>query len=139
SNAEVYHAGMGLAEALAIEGATSVRLGRLPAAGKAGLADVLPGRAPDRRAGYPSRIIAGAKDKPADAKPHAKKRGHQAPGDAERRTIVCNRDRLEVINGLTAALIEKWDGRELFNRGGTISRLKGTTMVRIDRGTSRDL
>ena len=139
SNAEVYHAGMGLAEALAIEGATSVRFGRLPAAGKAGLDDVLAGRAPERRAGYLSRIIEGAKAKPADAKPKPKKKVQQAPGDSERRTIVCNRDRLEVINDLTAALIEKWDGRELFNHGGTISRLKGTTMVPIDRGTSRDL
>lgn len=139
SNAEVYHAGMGLAEALAIEGATSVKFARLPAAGKAGLDDVLAGRAPERRAGYLARIIEGAKAKPADAKPKPKKKVQAAPGDTDRKTIVCNRDRLEVINDLTAALIEKWDGRELFNHGGTISRLKGVAMVPIDRGTSRDL
>lgn len=139
SNADVYHAGIGLAEALAVEGATSVKFARLPAAGKAGLDDVLAGRAPERRAGYLARIIEGAKAKPADVKPKPKKKVQAAPGDTDRKTIVCNRDRLEVINDLTAALIEKWDGRELFNHGGTISRLKGTAMVPIDRGTSRDL
>jgi len=138
-NAEVYHAGTGLAEALAIEGATSVRFGRLPASGKAGLDDVLAGRAPERRAGYLSRIVEGAKAKPADARPKPKKKTQDAPRDSERKTIVCNRDRLDVINDLTAAMIEKWDGRELFNHGGAISRLKGTAMVPIDRGTSRDL
>lgn len=139
SNAEVYHAGTGLAEALAIEGATSVRFARLPATGKAGLDDVLAGRAPERRAGYLARVIDAAKAKPADTKPKPKKKAQQAPGDTDRKTVICNRDRLDVINDLTAALIEKWDGRELFNHGGAISRLKGTAMVPIDRGTSRDL
>lgn len=139
SNAEVYSAGMDLAEALAIEGAASVRFGRLPATGKAGLDDVLASRAPERRAGYLARVIDAAKAKPADTRPKPKKKVQAAPGDTDRKTIICNRDRLEVINDLTAALIEKWDGRELFNHGGTISRLRGTTMVPIDRGTSRDL
>lgn len=138
-NAEVYAAGMGLAEALATEGAASVKFARLPASGKAGLDDVLAGRAPDRRAGYLARVIDGAKPRPADARPRAKKKTQTAPGDSERVTLVCNRDRLEVINDLAAALIGRWDGRELFNHGGVISRLKGSVMVPIDRGSSRDL
>lgn len=139
-NAEVYAAGMGLAEALATEGAASVRFARLPASGKAGLDDVLAGREPHRRAAYLARIVEAAKARPADAKPRPKKRPQDAPSGGEgRATLVCNRDRLEVINDLTRALIERWDGRELFNHGGVISRLKDSTMVPIDRGASRDL
>lgn len=138
-NAEVYGAGMGLAEALAAEGATSVKFGRLPASGKAGLDDVLAGRSPERRASYLARIIDNAKPKPADTKPRAKKNGSDAPADSERVTIVCNRDRFEVINDLTDAMISRWDGRELFNHGGVISWLKSRAMHPIDRGTARDL
>lgn len=139
SNADVYAAGIGLAEALAMEGATKVTFGRLPATGKSGLDDVLASRAAERRAGYLARIIEGAKPKPADAKPKPKKKGSEVPGDSERVTIICNRDRLEVINDLTRALIDRWDSRELFNHGGVISRLKGRTMHPIDRGAQRDL
>lgn len=140
-NPDVYAAGTGLAEALAMEGAARVLFGRLPASGKAGLDDVLAGRAPDKRAGYLARIISGAKPKPADRapKPGRKGAGAAPEGGENRVTIICNRDRLEVINDLTAAMIEKWDGRELFNHGGVISRLRGTTMAPVDRGSSRDL
>jgi hypothetical protein len=138
-NAEVYAAGMGLAGALATEGAASVKFARLPASGKAGLDDVLAGREPGRRAAYLARVVDAAKARPADTKPRAKKKDQDSPGSPDRVTLVCNRDRLEVINDLTAALIGKWDGRELFNHGGVISRLKDAAMVPIDRGASRDL
>lgn len=139
SNLDVYGAGIGLAEALAMEGATKVLFGRLPAAGKSGLDDVLATRAPDRRTAYLDRIIKGAKSKPADAKPKPRKKGSVSPKDANRVTIVCNRDRLDVINELTDALLTKWDGTNLFNHGGVISRLKKRTMCPIDRGAQRDL
>lgn len=140
-NPDVYSAGVGLAEALAMEGATKVTFGRLGggAGGKAGLDDVLAGRSPDRRAGYLARIIDGAKAKPADAKPKPKRKGSEVPESGDRVTIICNRDRRDVINDLTKALIDRWDGRELFNHGGIISWLKGQTMHPIDRGTARDL
>lgn len=138
-NADVYGAGMGLAQALAIEGAKTVKFTRLPATGKAGLDDVLAARPALKRADYLERIISGAKAKPADKAPRAKRKGSDAPNDAERVTIICNRDRLDVINDLTTALINRWDGRELFNHGGVISRLMGNTMVPVERGTSRDL
>lgn len=138
-NADVYAAGIGLAEALAMEGAEKIRFGRLPASGKAGLDDVLAGRPAGKRADYLARIISGAKAKPADKAPRAKRKGTDAPANTNRTTIVCNRDRLDVINDLTTALIDQWDGRELFNHGGVISRFRDGRMAPVDRGSSRDL
>ena len=138
-NADVYAAGVGLAEALAMEGASRVTFGRLPASGKAGLDDVLASREPHRRASYLARILDGAKPKPADAKPRTQKKGQGAPGEEGRVTIICNRDRLDVINGLTTALIDRLDGRELFNHGGVISRMKGGAMHPVDRGSFHDV
>jgi len=141
SNPDVYQAGTGLAEALAMEGATKISFTRLPGDdAKAGLDDVLAGRAPERRAAYFSRILAGAKPKPADSKPKPRRRGSEAPtGKDGRTTVVCNRDRLSVINDLTSALISRWDGKELFNHGGVISRLTATGMSPVDRGTFHDV
>jgi hypothetical protein len=140
TNPDVYAAGLGLAEALAMEGATKVKFGRLPGGGKSGLDDVLAGRAPAGRAGYLARIIDGAKAKPADTKPKPRKKSADLPeGDSDRVTIICNRDRLEVINDLTRALLDRWNARELFNHGGVISRLKGQVMKPVDRGAQRDL
>lgn len=79
SNLAVYNAGLALAEALAAEGATSVRFLRLAGAGaKAGLDDVLGSRPEDKRASYLANLIESAKDKPADVKPKAKRAGSGA-------------------------------------------------------------
>jgi hypothetical protein len=142
SNPDVYAAGLGLAEALAMEGATKVSFGRLPGGdSKAGLDDVLAGRTADRRAGYLARIVDGAKLKPADAKPKPRKKGSDAPsGEDGRVTIVCNQDRRDVISALTGALLDRWNARELFNHGGVISRLvDGARMQPVDRGTFHDI
>jgi hypothetical protein len=141
TNLQVYQAGVKLAEALTMEGATAVRFGRISGGAKAGLDDVLGARAPERRASYLTRIIDTAKSKPADTKPAPKKRNQAEPGDAdgERVTLVCNRDRFEVIADLIGALRKRWDGRELFNHGGIISRLKGKAMRPIDKGHQRDI
>jgi hypothetical protein len=139
SNLDVYTAGTGLAQALAMEGAERVVFARLPGGGKTGLDDILSSRAPDRRAGYLSRLIDGAKPKPADAKPKPKRKGSDTPEVADRVTLVCNRDRLEVIEGLTKALIDRWDSRELFNHGGVISWRGAEGMKPVDRGAQRDI
>lgn len=142
TNPEVYEAGMGLAAALAAEGATKVSFGRLPGgADKSGLDDILAGRPEDRRAGYLKRVIDGAKAKPADAKPKPRKKTGGAPVAADgRATIICNRDRLEVINDLTKALLDLWNARRLFNHGGVISWLSDEeTMAPVDRGSFHDL
>jgi hypothetical protein len=139
-NPQVYEAGLGLAEALAMEGATKVTFGRLPGGGKSGLDDVLGGRPANRRADYLARIIERAKPKPADAKPTGKKKERDKPKASDgRATIVVNRDRLEVINELTGALLDRWNAVELFNHGGVISRRRGAVMKPVDKGSFHDL
>lgn len=139
-NPQVYEAGTGLAAALIMEGASKVLFGRLSGGGKSGLDDVLGGRPAQRRADYLARIIAGAKPKPADAKPTGKKRSREAPTtDDGRATIVVNRDRLSVINDLTGALLARWNAVQLFCHGGVISRRHDATMRPVDRGSFHDL
>lgn len=138
-NPDVYEAGVGLAQALAMEGATKVTFGRMAGASKAGLDDVLATKAPSRRAAYLARIIDSAKPKPADAKPKPKKKDGAPPADEQRTTIVCNQDRFDVINNLTDALIKRWDGQNLFNHGGVISWLNDTSMQPVDRATFHDV
>lgn len=139
-NPQVYEAGMGLAEALTMEGASKVTFGRLPGGSKSGLDDVLGARPADRRADYLARVIEKARPKPADTKPTGKKKTREAPrADDGRATIVVNRDRLAVINDLTGALLARWNAVELFNHGGVISRRKRQGMHPVDRGSFHDL
>lgn len=139
-NPQVYQAGIELAEALALEGATRVTFGRLPGGGKSGLDDVLGARPADRRASFLERVVKAAKPKPADAKPKGKAKEKGAPTtDDGRVTIVVNRDRLSVINDLTGSLLDRWNASELFCHGGVISRRLGATMRPVDRGSFHDL
>lgn len=139
-NPDVYEAGVGLAGALAMEGANKVSFGRLPGGNsKSGLDDILAGRPADRRASYLARVLTGAKAKPADARPKRKGNGGQPTGGGDRVTIIVNRDRYEVINDLTDALLKRWNGRELFCHGGVISRRTGDTMTPVDKGSFNDL
>lgn len=137
-NPQVFDAGTALAEALVMEGATKVTFGRLPGGGTSGLDDVLGGRPAGKRADYLARIIAGAKPKPADQKPKGKKKTAPTADDG-RATIVVNRDRLAVINDLTAALLDRWNAVELFCHGGVLSRRKTAMMRPVDRGSFHDL
>jgi hypothetical protein len=143
SNPEVYQAGLALAEALELEGATKVTFGRLPGGDKSGLDDVLSVRPEARRAGWLERVINTAKPKPADKVPTRKKKAQGGePGvgtDDGRKTIIVNKDRLEVINALTGALLDKWNAVELFCHGGVISRRKGDQMKPVDKGSFNDL
>jgi hypothetical protein len=138
-NLDVYQAGLGLAEALKMEGASKILFARLPGGGKAGLDDVLSTQPEERRAGYLARLIDNAKTKPAENKPTKKSKDQDRPNSADRTTLIVNNDRRTVINDLASALIDRWDGRELFNHGGVISRLENTRMVPLDHGTSRDI
>lgn len=140
SNPDVYQAGTGLAEALAMEGAAKVVFSRFPGTGKSGLDDILASRQEDRRASYMVRLIEGAKPKPADRAPVKGKKGAGMPeGKGDRVTIVVNEDRFDVINDLTEALLKRWNATELFNHGGVISRRKGDAMHPVDRGAFHDL
>jgi hypothetical protein len=139
-NPDVYQAGVQLSEALALEGAKSVVFTRLPGGGKNGLDDILASRPADRRAVFLDRLIKAAKAKPADKAPKARKKGGTVPtGEGDRKTLVVNRDRWEVINDLTKALLDRWNASELFNHGGVISRRQGDGMAPVDRGSFHDL
>lgn len=140
TNPEVYSAGVGLTEALAMEGADKVLFGRLPGGGKSGLDDILASRPADRRGLFMARLIEGAKAKPADRVPKARKKGGTVPtGGADRETLIVNRDRYEVINDLTDALLKKWNATELFSHGGVISRRIADAMHPVDRGSFHDI
>lgn len=139
-NPDVYQAGIGLAQALSMDGAEKILFSRLPGTGKSGLDDILAGRPEDRRMAYMERIIKGAKPKPADRAPKPRKKGGAVPtGEGERQTIVINRDRWDVINDLTKALLDRWNASELFNHGGVISRRIGDSMSPVDRGSFHDI
>ncbi len=140
-NIQVYEAGMAMAAALAMEGATKVTFARLPGgAKKSGLDDILGARPADRRTIYLERLINSAKLRPADAKPKGSKKDKGAPAaDDGRATIVVNRDRLAVINDLTGAMLSRWNAIELFCHGGVISRRRGDEMRPVDRGSFHDL
>lgn len=140
TNPDVYEAGTGLADALAMEGAKTVKFGRLPGgASKSGLDDILAARPADRRADYLARVLSGAKPKPADARPKRKKTGNAPTPEGDRVRIIVNRDRYEVINDLAAALLARWNATELFCHGGVISRRSGDTMSPVDKGSFNDL
>lgn len=140
TNPEVYSAGVGLTEALAMEGADKVLFGRLPGGGKSGLDDILASRPADRRGLFMGRLIEGAKAKPADRVPKARKKGGTVPtGGTDRETLIVNRDRYEVINDLTDALLKRWNASELFSHGGVISRRINDAMHPVDRGSFHDI
>lgn len=140
TNPDVYGAGVGLTEALAMEGVEKVLFGRLPGGGKSGLDDILASRPEDRRAVFMGRLIEGAKPKPADRVPKARKKGGSVPtGGTDRPTLIVNRDRYEVINDLTDALLKRWNASELFNHGGVISRRIDDAMHPVDRGSFHDI
>jgi hypothetical protein len=140
TNPDVYGAGMGLTEALAMEGAEKVLFARLPGGGKSGLDDILASRPADRRASYLVRLIGGAKPKPADRVPKARKKGGPMPtGSNGREVLIVNEDRYDVINNLTDALLKKWNATELFNHGGVISRRQNDAMHPVDRGSFHDI
>lgn len=139
-NPQVYEAGMELGAALVMEGAEKVLFSRLAATGTSGLDDVLGSRPEHRRAGYFKRILDGAKPKPADRVPKGKRKSQDAPSAEDgRTTIIVNRDRLQVINDLTGALLDRWNAVELFCHGGVISRRKNDEMKPVDKGAFHDL
>ena len=140
TNIEVFNAGTDLAAALKLEGATSVKFAHLPGVGKAGLDDVLAKRAPEKRTAWLTQILASATTKPAEKKPTRKRPDQPFPETKDGRpTIVCNRDRLDVINDLTTAMVEKRSGKDLFDHGGVISRRIGGEMHPVEKGMFNDI
>ena len=129
SNLDVWTAAERFTLALNAEGAASVRYVLLPAAGTAGLDDLLGSRAPERRAPFLARLVDQAKTRLGGTggipKPKAKAADTADLGTADRPPVVVNNDRLAVIDGITAALRHRWDGRDLFAFGGVLARREG--------------
>jgi hypothetical protein len=138
-NPQVFDAGMELEKALLSEGATKVTFGRLTGGGTAGLDDILAAKPANRRAAHLARVIRDAKAKPADKKPTGKAKKTEPKTADGRTTIIVNRDRRSVIDDLTTALVDRWNGKELFCHGGVISRRKADQMKPVDRGSFHDL
>lgn len=143
TNLDVYTAALALADACRFQGASRVAFVRLPAGKKAGLDDVLGAQTPDRRAGMVLRLLEQAAKKPSDAKPKPKKAvREQAEGPegetGDRPTVPVNGDRHLVVNDLTRALAQRWDGVRLFNFGGALSRVEGHEVTPLERGEFLD-
>ncbi|AZQ39655.1 hypothetical protein EJ357_44655 [Streptomyces cyaneochromogenes] len=135
-NPRVWDAASELRDALDLVDAGKVRFARLAGAGaKDGMDDVLGRKAPDRRAA----LIVKLRDK---ATGNLGRRPAQrldpeesAPPDTGGRVgVAVNRDRREVIGKILTAIKDEWDGRELFNFGGAITRLAGSALEPLEKG-----
>jgi DNA polymerase-1 len=140
TNLEVYIAGTKLAQACEAEGARSVKYLWLPGSGTSGLDDVLAQRPPEKRTALLDRLIAKAKSRPAESRPKPRKATRPAPVvNPNRGMVFVDGDRLEVINQITRALLEKWDARRLFSHGEVLSMLTGVEMKPLVKGVFLDL
>lgn len=133
---DVYQAGERLAEALELEDAVT-RFVRLPVQGKGGADDYLASLAPDRRTDRLGRLVGRAKSKPADRRPttRSRKPSETAMPELEGRVgVAVNLDRKQVIEQILDALKAKWDARELFDFGGALTALRGTSTDPLEKG-----
>ena len=133
-NLDVYEAGARLASELAMEDppATASFIPS-PAWGKDGIDDYLSRIAADRRTDRLVKLIAKAQEKPAEKKPARRKVKEQQPDTGGRPPVVVNRDRLVVISEILSIMMDRWGGRELFNYGGVLTRLRGSRTEPLDK------
>jgi len=142
TNRDVYDAAVKLGNAAKAEGATAVSYVRLPAGGTNGLDDVLGKKRDDRRTAFIGNLLEQAHpSKPCDAKPKPKPKTRGAssgPATAatsstgeDRPIVLVDQDRKLVIDELTGHLLDRWDGRRLFNHGEAISEV--VTVKRLGR------
>lgn len=142
-NLNVYEAGSTLAGRLRERGA-EVSFVRLNARGTDGLDDVLARDwDPDERTDFLARKMLERLDKPATRKP-TKRKGTASEGtegtegtlpDTGGRTgVTVNGDRGEVIDRITAALVERAGGKSLFNFGGAITKVRGSSTQPLPKG-----
>jgi hypothetical protein len=143
SNPDVYEAGEKLAGKLRVLGAHPFFIWSL-SSGKNGIDDFLASltgsNVEDQRRDVLQRMaleaVAGkGVTKPAARKPAVKRKSDdQAPDTAGRPMVVVNKDRQQVIHEIINWLRQKWDGRDLFCYGGTLTRLREAKTEPLDRG-----
>lgn len=138
-NLNVYEAGAALAGRMRERGA-EVSFVRLNARGTDGLDDVLARDwDPEERTDFLSRKMQERTDKPSSRKPARRKvregtGGNLAPDPKGRPGVTVNADRGEVIERITGALVERAGGRELFNYGGVITKVRGSSTQPLPKG-----
>lgn len=135
SNLAVYEAGDLFGRQAEFYDAT-VKYLQLPARGSAGLDDCLAKTPADRRADYIERLVSKAGSKPAEKRPTARKGPKMAtdtPDVGDRVGVAVNEDRKEVIDKITGAFKERWDGHTLFNYGEILTRVRGHETQPLDR------
>lgn len=140
-NADVYTAGLRLAETAKDSFlAKSVKFVRLPGSSKQGADDVLAGFPRERRGEMLDRWLNAAKDKPAAAKPPARKKSDDAIdlGDVDRPAVKINGDRKIVVDTLQDTLLQRADRDTLFNVDGKLTARHGTELVLADKGVLLD-
>lgn len=135
SNLAVYEAGEMFGRSAEFYDA-DVKYLQLPARGSAGLDDCLAKVAPDKRAEYIERLVRKAGSKPAEKRPTSRKgpkMGSDIPDVGDRVGVAVNLDRKEVIDKITDAFKERWDGHTLFNYGDILTRIRGHETQPLDR------
>lgn len=136
-NLNVYEAGAALANRMR-ERRAQVGFVRLNARGTDGLDDVLARDwDPDERTGYLAAKLRDAQDKPASKKPTSRK--HRStdlvlPDTRGRTGVTVNGDRGEVIERITEALVERAGGKSLFNYGGVVTKVSGSSTHPLPEG-----
>ena len=134
SNLDVYDAGEKLGEKLKRYGASTSYL-RIPGSGSQGLDDYLASLPAEERADMLRYEIENAAAKPAERRPTSRKRKMESdlPDLGDRVGVAVNLDRKDVIDKITGALKDRHDGRDLFNYGEVLTRVKGHETQPLDR------
>jgi len=134
SNLDVYEAGEKFAEKLKRYG-VRLKFVRIAASGTQGLDDYLAVLDEDERADMLAYELVHAGDKPAEKRPGVRKRKMESdlPDTGGRPGVAVNRDRKEVIDKITEGLKDRHDGRDLFNYGEILTRVKGHETQPLDR------
>ena len=133
ANLDVYEAGEKLAAELALEDAASVAFVRMPGVGKEGADDYLANIDPDRREERLAKLIASAQPAPAAKRPTARKITETQPETNGLPLLIVNTDRRTVIHTAIGVMQDRWGGRQLFNYGGAIARLRENRIEPLDR------
>lgn len=138
ANARVWDAADELKGALEQEDVASVRFAVVKGAGtKDGLDDVLTKRPGDMRTAFVEKLAAKALPslgrRPKDGPRKAAK--VEPPDTGGRVGVPVNLDRKMVIELILGAIKDRWDGKELFNFGGAITRLYGPVTEPLEKGS----
>lgn len=134
SNLDVFEAGEKLGEKLKRYG-VSLRYLRIPGSGSQGLDDYLASLDEDERADILAYEISEAQSKPAERRPTGRKRKMESdlPDTGDRVPVAINLDRKMVIDKVVDALKVRHDGKDLFNYGEVLTRVKGHETQPLDR------